>query len=101
MDESLPGPWNTYISARKEGTAGEGVREKERGRQEGCVQFPSCEQEQRGQPRDGRETRRVPALGPVARGVGLCVHARHTRKVDPHNDLVTNCLDRKYYRREP
>lgn len=31
----------------------------------------------------------------------VCAHTGHTRKVDPHNDLVTNCLDRKYYRREP
>lgn len=100
MDESLPGPWNTYISARKEGTAGEGLKEKERGRQGGCVQFPRWRRNGVGS-RWAREARAGPKRWVRWRRASDCACTRHTRKVDPHNDLVTNCLDRKYYRREP
>jgi len=38
VDESLPGPWNTYL--RGKSIEGEREEEKEKGRWEGCVQFP-------------------------------------------------------------
>jgi len=76
VDESLPGPWNTYISARKEGTAGEGLKEKERGRPGGLRVVPKVEKEgsrwSRGEPGPG-------ALGPVAKGIGLCVHEAYPK----------------------
>lgn len=96
MDESLPGPWNTY--PRGKGVEAEnGSRKKKEGDGRVACAVSKVEKERRGQPGSGGS---AGSIGAQWRRASDCACTRHIRKVDPHNDLVTNCLDRKYYRRE-
>lgn len=86
-----------HVSARKEhrGRTGGGKRKREMGGLRAVSKVDKERHENWRVRRKGREcwTR--------WRRASDCACTGHTRKVDPHNDLVTNCLDRKYYRREP
>lgn len=102
VDESLPGPWNTYLrgksmGGRGGGRPGGGKRKRETGGLR--AQFPRWRRNGVGN-RGGEEKRRGEYWAQWRRASD-CACTGHTRKVDPHNDLVTNCLDRKYYCREP
>lgn len=97
MDESLPGPWNTYPRGKRR-----------RKKKEGDVWGVACSFQGRkgttwaAESGDEEEIRGGDHASPaVAKGIGLCVHEAYPKGMDPHNDLVTNYLDRKYYRHEP
>lgn len=98
VDESLPGPWNTYLRGKSiDGWRGEGKRKRETG---GLRAVSKVEKDPAWAGGWwGEKTGSV--CWTQWRRASDCACTGHTRKVDPHNDLVTNCLDRKYYRREP
>lgn len=75
VDESLPGPWNTYLRGKSiEGRTGGGKRKRETG---GLRAVSKVEKERRGQ--SGRWGERAGVLGPVAKGIGLCVHGAYPK----------------------
>lgn len=100
VDESLPGPWNTYLRGKSiKGRTGGGKRKRETGGLR--VQFPRWRRNGMGNSGERGARRKGGECWTRWRRASDCACMGHTRKVDPHNDLVTNCLHRKYYRREP